>query len=145
MCYGIYISTDTSERLDKFNSKSVKFENLTASNGDPCTVLLDFPNKRYIGSRTGCSCSFRHLSSIELGFSDPVDWYEEDKEDIDATIELYSTLNNLLSARYHVDLIDPWNGARPEDIITITVSFDDVSSTAFRLFENHKFKLTKKT
>ena len=114
-------------------------------NDDACTVLLEFPYRWYIGSKTGCSCSFRHLLSVELGFSDPVDWYEEDQDDIDATLELYSILSKLLSAGYKVDLIDLWQGVKPDDITTINVSLDDVSSTAFRMFENHRFRLMKKT
>ena len=143
MCYSVYISTDSPEDLSKYSSELVKFERLTDSNNDPCTILLEFSNKWYIGSKSGCSCSFRHLMSIELGFSDPVDWYEEEKKDIDATGELYSTLTNVLSSGHHVDLIDIWYGAHPEDIVTIEVSLDDVSSTAFRMFENHKFRLKK--
>lgn len=144
MCYSVYISTDSPEDLSKHNSELVKFEKLTDSDKDPCIVLLEFSNKWYIGSKSGCSCSFRHIMSVELGFSDPVDWYEEEQEDIDATRELYFTLSNLLSSGYHVDLIDQWHEAQPEDIITLEVSLDDVYSTAFRLFENHKFKLIKK-
>jgi hypothetical protein len=145
MCYSVYISTDSTESFDKYNSDLVKFEKLADSNDDTCTVLLEFPYKWYVGSKTGCGCSFRHLLSIELGFSDPVDWYEEEQDDIDATLELYSTLSKLLSAGYQLDLIDQWHGANPDDIITINVSLDDVSSTSFRMFENHRFRLMKKT
>ena len=145
MCYSVYISTDSAESLDKNNSDSVRCEKLTGMNDDACTVLLEFPYRWYIGSKTGCSCSFRHLLSVELGFSDPVDWYEEDQDDIDATLELYSILSKLLSAGYKVDLIDLWQGVKPDDITTINVSLDDVSSTAFRMFENHRFRLMKKT
>jgi hypothetical protein len=79
--------------------------------------------------------------SVELGFSDPVDWYKEEQEELDATRELYSTLINLLSSGYQVDLIDVWYIAQLNDIITLDVSVDIVSKTAFRMFENHKFKL----
>ena len=143
MCYSVYISTDSPEDLSKHNSELVNFEKITDSENNPCIVLLEFSNKWYVGSKSGCSCSFRHLLSVDLGFSDPVDWYEEEQEYLDATRELYSTLSGLLSSGYHVDLIDPWYKAQPEDIITIEVSLDDISSTAFRMFENHKFKLMK--
>ncbi len=83
--------------------------------------------------------------SVELGFSEPVDWYEEEQDELDATRELYSTLINLLSSGYQVDLVDLWQGAQPKDIIILEVSLDEVSETAFRMFENHKFRLKKKT
>jgi hypothetical protein len=145
MCYSVYISTDSPEDLRNYNSEFVKFEKLTDANTDPCTGLLEFAHRWYIGSLSGCSCTFRHLVSIELGFSDPVDWYEEDKEVLEATQELYATLNQLLSSGSYVDLLDLWHGVKPEEIMTLEVSLDDVSSTAFRLFENHKFRLMKKT
>ena len=144
MCYSIYISTNSPEDLSIYNYRLVNFKKFTDTNNDPCTVLLEFSYKWFVGSKSGCSCSFRHLMSIEFGFSDPVNWYDEEKEDIDATSELYTTLINLLSSGYQVDLIDPWHGAQPDDIITIEVSLDDVSSTVFRMFENHKFRLMKK-
>ena len=144
MCYSVYISTDSAESLDQYNSDLVRFETISDAKDDPCTLLLEFPYKWYVGSKTGCSCSFRHLVSIELGFSDPVDWYEEEKDDIEATHELYSTLGRLLSEGYRVDLIDAWQGVPPEDIATVDVSLDDVPGTAFRMFENHRFRLMKK-
>jgi hypothetical protein len=145
MCYGVYISTDSMEDLSKRNSELVQFEKVKDSNGDPCAALLDFPNKWFVRSKSGCSCTFRHLMSIDLGFSDPVDWSEEEQDELDATGELYSALTDLLSSGHHVDLIDRWEGAQPEDITVLDVSLDVVSKTAFRLFEDHKFKLKKKT
>lgn len=143
MCYALYISTDSPEDLSKRNSELVRFDKVTDSNTDPCVRLLDFPNHWYVGSKSGCSCTFRHLISIDLGFSDPVDWYKEEPEELDATRELYFTLADLLSSGHCVDLIDRWEGAQPEDITFLDVSLDDVANTAFRMFENHKFRLKK--
>jgi hypothetical protein len=143
MCYSVYISTDTTTDLTAHNSEFVRFERLSDSNNDPTTVLLAYPQKWYIGSKSGCSCSFRHLMSIDLGFSDPVDWYEEEQDDIAATQELYSIFTTILSSGYHIDLIDSWQGAQAGDIKMLDVSLNEVSNTAFRLFENYKFKLTK--
>ena len=141
MCYSVYLSTNSKSDLSQRNSDLVRFERLTACNSDPCTVLLEHEKRWYIGSRSGCSCSFRHLSSTELGFSDPVHWYDEDKEDIEATKELYSTLSDLISSGHQVDLLDVWHGTETDDIVTITVSLNEITGTSFRLFENHKFKL----
>lgn len=143
MCYSVYISTDITEDLTAHNSELVRFERLSNSNDDPTTILLEHPDKWYIGSKSGCSCTFRHLMSIELGFSDPVDWYIEEKDDIAATQELYSIFFKILSSGYRIDLVDSWQGAEPRDIKTLDVSLHDVSITAFRLFENHKFKLKR--
>ena len=141
MCYSVYISTNSKSDLSQRNSELVRFERLTASNGDPCTVLLEYAERWYIGSRSECSCSFRHLSSIELGFSDPVYWYDEDKDDIEATNELYSTLSDLNSSGHQLDLIDVWHGTETNEIVTITVSLNKITGSSFRLFENHKFKI----
>jgi hypothetical protein len=143
MCYSVYISTDSSEDLSRRNSELVQFEKVIDSNSDPCITLLDFPNQWYVGSKSGCSCTFRHLVSIDLGISDPVDWYKEESDELDATRELYSTLIYLLSSGHHVDLLDRWEGVRPVNIIIRDVSLDEVSNTAFRMFENHKFRLRK--
>lgn len=143
MCYGVYISTDSSEDLARRNSELVRFEKVTDPSTDPCIRLLDFPNQWYIGSKSGCSCTFRHLASIELGFSEPEDWCKEEQDELDATLELYSILAFLLSAGHKVDLVDRWEGSGPEDIKTLDVSLDDVSEKAFRMFENHKFRFKK--
>jgi hypothetical protein len=143
MCYSVYISTDSSEDLTKRNSELIRFEKITETNDDPCSRLLDFPNRWYIGSKSGCSCTFRHLLSIELGFSEPVDWYKEEEDEINATRELYSTLDVLLSSGQQVDILDRWQGIRPEKIVVLDVSLDVVGEKTFRLFENHKFRLKK--
>ncbi len=145
MCYGVYISTDSAENLAGHNSDLVRFEKVTSPDSDPCISLLDFLNIWYVGSKSGCSCTFRHFhsSAVELGFSEPEDWYEEEQDDIDATRKLYRTLSFLLSSGHQLDLLDRWEGSQPEDITTLDVSLDDVSERAFRMFEDHKFRLKK--
>lgn len=145
MCYMVYISTDSPTNLSERNSELVRFEKVTDQESDPCISVLEFQNKWVVGSKSGCSCTFRHLyiSSVELGFSDPEDWYKEEKDELDATRELYQTLNEILTSGYHLDLVERWEGSEPEDITTLDVSLDDVSETAFRMFEDHKFRLKK--
>ena len=144
MCYRVYISTDSDDDLSKRNSVLVHFEKLTDTNAGSCTQLLGFPNKWYVGSKSECSCTFRHLISIELGFGEPEDWCEEEQDNLDATKELYRTLNYLLSSGHKVDLVDQWYDIKPEDITTLDVSLDEVSESAFIMFENHKFRLKKR-
>jgi hypothetical protein len=145
MCYRVYISTDSPRNLAESNSELVRSEKVTDPNSDLCISLLEFPNKWYVGSKSGCSCTFRHLhpASIELGFSEPEDWYKEEKDEIDATRELYGTLSDILSSGHQLDLVDRWEGSQPGDITTLDVSLDKVSERAFRMFENHKFRLKK--
>jgi hypothetical protein len=81
--------------------------------------------------------------SIELGFREPEDWYEEGSDELKATAKLYSEISALLSSGHKVDLIDRWEGAEPDDLKTLEVSLDEVSRRSFRLFENYKFRLTK--
>ena len=78
---------------------------------------------------------------IALGFGEPVDWYPEDQDEIEATRELYVTLTFLLSSGYQVDLLDQWHGSPAEAITTLDVSLSEVPEKAFRLFENYKFRL----
>ncbi|MBI5583345.1 MAG: hypothetical protein HY892_05950 [Deltaproteobacteria bacterium] len=145
MCYLVYLSTDSPKDLTERNSDLVRFEKVTEGHFDPGLALLAFPNQWYVGSKSGCSCTFRHLhpSSIALGFSEPEDWYPEGRDELDATRELYAALSEILSSGARLDLLDRWEGSQPEDITTLVVSFDQVSPGAFRLFESHKFILEK--
>ena len=144
MCYRVYISTDSPQDLNKRNSEFVRFERVTTANADPCTGQLDFVNQWYVGSKTGCSCTFRHLHSAdELGFGEPEDWMPEEKDDIEATKELYAALASILSSGHQADLIDLWGNVQPEEIKILDVSLDKISEAAFRMFENYKFRLSK--
>ena len=82
--------------------------------------------------------------SIGLGFREPEKWYQEEQDELDATRELYADITALLFAGHEVDLIDHWEGARPDDIKVLDVALEEVSQGAFRLFENHKFRLRQK-
>jgi hypothetical protein len=141
MCYAVYLSTDSPEDLAVHNSELVRFESLGVPSEDPCAASLAFANRCYVGSKSGCSCTFRHLASIELGFGEPEDWCKEEQDELDATRELYSVIASLLASGYSVDLLDRWEGAQPDDIKTLDVALDEVSREAFRLFENHIFTL----
>jgi hypothetical protein len=144
MCYQVYISTDSSKDLAQYNTDFLRLKEVTDPLSDPCISLLEFPRRWYVGSQSGCSCTFRHLMSIELGFSEPVDWYKEKPEELKATLELYFVLESVLALGNQVDLMDRWEGSEPDDITTIDVFLDDVVPQAFRLFEDYKFRITKK-
>ena len=139
MCYLVYISTDFEEDLSQHNSGLISFEK-DASSGDPEIInLLHYNNQWYVGSKAGCSCTFRHLHSVELGFGEPVDWYAEDPDEIDATKLFYDVMIKLISAGNQVDCIEFWTGAKKDQIKRLEVDLASISRTAFRFFENHHF------
>ena len=87
----------------------------------------------------GCSCSFRHLYSIELGFSEPVDWYPEEEDEIKATLEVIKVIRGLLEGGAEVDCIDAWEGDSPHPLTELEVDLGEISDEAFRFYENHHF------
>lgn len=142
MCYSVYLSTDSSADLTARNSPLLRFTRASDVTPNCCIDLLEYPEKWFVGSKSECSCTFRHLHSIELGFGAPVDWFPEEADSIDATGELYDTLSWLLSSGSHVDLLDQWAGADCERIATLEISLGGVSRQAFRMFENHVFRFS---
>ena len=80
MCYSIYLSTDSNRDLSTENSDLLRFKQETIE--EPIRSILQNEHQWYVGSQSGCSCTFRHLYSTELGFAEPVDWYQEDDDEI---------------------------------------------------------------
>lgn len=95
MCYSIYISTDSNIDLASYNNELISFEKTEDKLENESIKLLSHPNVWYLGSKSGCSCTFRDIMAIELGFSEPVDWYEEDETVIKSDIRnLHDTQEN---------------------------------------------------
>ncbi len=139
MCYLVYISTDFDGDLAQHNSGLINFEK-DISEGDPDIIdLLLHKNPWYVGSKAGCSCTFRHLHSIELGFGEPVEWYAEDPDEIDATRLFYDLVIDLISSSNQVDCIQIWTGTKKDQIKRLEVNLASISRKAFRFFENHHF------
>ena len=143
MCYAVYISTNSQEDLSRRNSELVRFKKLSEPESDPCTRLLEFPNRWFVGSKSDCSCTFRHATSVDLGFTVSVDWYQEEQDELDATGELFAVLQSLLLSGCDVDLVDRWEGAQLDDIISLDVSLAEISKTTFRMFENHRLRFSR--
>jgi hypothetical protein len=137
MCYALYLSTNSDEDLTKYDSALVRLERVKAEDED--TRVLMYPNKWYVGSKSGCSCTFRHLTSTELGFGEPVDWAPEEEDEILATTELYRVIRPIISKGYTVDLLDLWVGMDRAEVTTLEVEISAISENTFRLFENHHF------
>lgn len=125
------------------NSDLVRYERLTKDNAYPCVQVLEHPHRWCVVSKSGCGCTFRHVTSAALGFGTPEDWCPEESDAIAATKALYGHLQDLLSSGHEVDLVDAWYDTPPEEIQNIDVSLDEVSEKEFRMFENHKFRLKK--
>jgi len=147
MCYMLLLSTSSSEDLSVHNCDLIHFEK-DASEHAPSNALR-YSNKWFVGSRSGCSCSFRQLYSIELGFEEPVDWYKEDQDDIAATLLFVKIVKSLLTKGEGVDCIDLWDDIldQPEEasIPVLEVNFEKIGETEFRFFENHHFNFTLTT
>lgn len=143
MCYALYLSTDSQKDLTKHNSDLVRFEPILNDDENHFTMLLKNRNKWYVGSKSGCSCTFRHLKSIELGFGEPEDWYREDQDETDATKELFYLIEQLIFCEDQVDCISIWEGSDPEDVVKMDVQLSFLSEVSFRFFENHHFVFYK--
>lgn len=142
MCYSVYIATNSEQDLECYNERQISFQKIDKK--DEITSLLENENKWFVGSPSSCSCAFRHLTSYDLGFGEPEDWYPEDKEDLEATKKLYRVILKLIAEGYKVECVDAWEGVKPEQIKTMDVEIDNISEKEFRLFENYLFKFKHK-
>jgi hypothetical protein len=143
MCYAVHISTDSTMDLSGWNTDLVRFEPVTDRDEDPCVSLLEHRNRWFVGSKSVCSCTFRHLAkeSVELGFREPEDWFPEMRDDIEATLELHAALSRIISSGFTLDLVDCWEGTRPEDITSLDVRLAEIPAESFRLFEGCRFNM----
>ena len=141
MCYMIVLSTSSPEDLTQYNSNLLSFEAKLPGLAEENE--LNLPHRWFVGSKDGCSCAFRHLhaSAVELGFSDPEEWYPEEQDDIDATKQFYEVVSKLVYDGYSVDCVDAWDHQEGKSSLSGTevVSIKAVKSTEFRFFENYKF------
>lgn len=138
MCYSVYLSTDSQEDLSKQSTDLVRFEKVMED--DPVMSLLEYEARWYVGSKSGCGCTFRHLVSIELGFGEPVDWYQEEDDEINATLSFLTVIRGMIREGHQVDCIDAWSGAGPADIVEKDVDLKNLADEEFRFFENHHFR-----
>jgi hypothetical protein len=136
MCYSLYLSTSSREDLTKHNSELLRFRSLDAAD-EKWTSLLRHEHKWFVGSKSVCSCTFRHFSTTDLGFTEPLDWSPEDEDNVLATAELYRVIHTLIAAGEQADCLDVWYDAKSDEVKEMTVTFSAVSEKQFLLFENH--------
>ena len=137
MCYALILSTTSSEDLSQYNCEEIRFDQAV-----PEHLLVDrllYPSKWYVGSRTGCSCAFRHLYEPDLGFGVPEDWFPEEEADIQATQIFVRLVRSLLAKGESVDCIDSWDGKSETPFARLTVNLSQIRDEEFRFIENHHF------
>ena len=139
MCYLLLLSTSSDQDLALLSNDLVTF-----SQELPDVAAVDslrYSCQWYVGSQSGCSCTFRHLHSVELGFGVPVDWYPEESEEIRATLQFITIVRSMVERGDSVDCIDLWEGQGDKPLLCTEVVVDlaQVDNEAFRFFENHHF------
>jgi hypothetical protein len=145
MCHMIIMSTTSDLDLRKFNSSDVIFESELP--GVPEEKLLKYDHKWYVGSYQGYSCGFRHLMSVnfpDLGFADPEEWFQENQENIDATLKLIKIFKEIIVSGEKLECIDAWSHDSSEEPYlegNVIVNLNEVPDTAFRFIESfhHEF------
>ncbi len=139
MCYLLYLSTDDDTDLTVHNSPLLVFDrNLDQGRKAPLDVL-QFVHKWYVGSKTGCSCSFRQFYSTDGGFDAPQDWCPEDADAIQATGQFYDVVAGLIGRGKQVDCVSWWVDAPPIEIVSMNVDMAAVSKGTFLFLENHHY------
>ena len=139
MCYELILSTTSGDDLSQFNDAGIRFEGSHPERRSFSHLL--YPHKWFIGSRTGCSCSFRHLYEPEHGFGVPEDWAPEEQTDIEATLKFIRLVRSLIAQGERVDCVDLWAGsdAVPGAPVRMDVDLSRVRNEEFRFFENYHF------
>jgi len=145
MCYMTIVSTTSEADLTKLNTPLFQFSKDIA--GIPEVMFLNYPRKWFLGSKDGCSCAFRHIGdgAIELGFSEPVDWWEESQEDLDATLQVVEAFRTILRDGHKLDCIDTWASDNKESqrlVGDLEVNLSEISAKSFRFFEGYRFELS---
>ena len=148
MCYLVMVSTTSEADLAALNTPLVLFSKDVSA--IPEAAFLRYPNKWFLGSKDGCSCGFRHLdqNATDLGFSEPVDWWEEDQEDVDATLQVVEAFYKILHGGDKLDCIDAWanDSKEPKNLAgDLVVDLNEVGAKSFRFFEGYRFELAAGT
>jgi hypothetical protein len=144
MCYMLLLGTNSPENLAKRNTELLVFTKELPGLCEEQSITQ--PEKWFVGSAHGCSCGFRHLyvGSVDLGFGVPVDWFPEDHEDVEATLQFVQVVESLLVSGFEVECVDAWDNdaTSPSLSGTVEVNLKEIGAHAFRFFENHRFVFT---
>jgi len=136
----VLLSTTTDRNLSERSVPPFVIFERDLTHSEPGVAdLLRYPHRWYVGVRAACSCTFRHLSLVEIGFGAPEEWYPEEPEEIEATKQLYDVIASLVSAGQRVDCLSHWAGTPRNTIKHLDVDLASVARDAFRFFENYHF------
>ncbi len=149
MCHMVYLSTTCEEDLRALVSDCVRFEPITDRDDPAILALLEYPRRWFLTREFGgCSCHFRHSMAIDsrtgdriVEFEPPQDWLPEDEDDVAATVAAYDVFSRIVEEGHYLDVVDVWNGARPETIETVGVSLSGVPGDHFRFHEDRRLLL----
>jgi hypothetical protein len=143
VCYVVWLSTSSDEDLEATSAApglSFSRECRDAVDQAVAARLLN-EHKWYVGSASGCSCGFRHVTTAELGFGMTEEWLEEEADNLAATVAFIQVVRRLVNAGHKVDCIAIWVSDDLAGLQTITVDLDRVADDEFRFFERYQFVL----
>lgn len=147
MYYMVVLSTSSPEDLRKYNTNLLRFDKHLPGLTEEDELAM--PHKWFVGSKDGSSCAFRHLhtSAVELGFAEPVDWYPEEQDDLDATQQFYRVVTQIIDDGYSVDCVDAWDHRDEKGSLCgrEVVNIKAVRASEFRFFENYKFTFSARS
>ena len=142
MCYLTLLSTTSDIDLSLSDTPLLRFS--AAMPGVPEERYLRFAHRWHVRSASGCSCQLRHLMTPtkDFGFCEPVDWFPEDAQDVEATRGFAVIVRELASGGERVDCVDAWAHGQPEPAPLagdLEVDLCAVPAASFRFFENWRF------
>jgi len=145
MCYLTLLSTSDDRDLSLHDTPLLRFDR--ALPGVPEERYLRFAHRWHVRSVAQCSCELRHLSTPteDFGFCEPVDWFPESTEAVEATRRFAAIARALVRGGAQLDCVDAWahGGADAAPLAgDLQVDLSRIADGAFRFFENHRFELT---
>ncbi len=156
MCYVVHILTDAPDDLAAQSGTLIHFTRSNAAGLGETLVggadLVALPTVWSVTSQWDCACTLRHVFANgqemtpddALWFGPPVEWYDEEPEELEATRELHAVLRGLTRAGHRVEVLDHSHGDRAADLHTLDVDLEDVDADSFRLFSGYRFRLARR-
>ncbi|MNG06522.1 hypothetical protein D3C84_897700 [compost metagenome] len=83
-----------------------------------------------------------------MGFAEPVEWWPEEPEDIEATKQVVNSFHALLGEGAKLDCVDAWSSdekADPQLAGEENINFSVTPVSSFRFFEGHRFEFSSET
>ena len=142
MCYVLYLSTDCPDDLTRYSSDLMVLASAREGEDESAQETLLHPYRWFVGSKSGCSCTFRYAMDPSIGFGPPVEWSPEEGNEIEATGRFYRLVTELVSAGHAVDCVNLWMGDGQE-VHERTVDLSTVGEADFRFYEGHHVRFAR--